>query len=765
MIGEDSFKEQINSIILLYSDGNVSEALNLLKVLIKKNPNEPILFNISGVCYKEIAKFNEAIESFERAIELKPDYIEAIYNLGLTFQELGNTNNAIKFYHKAITLKPDYAEAHNNLGVIYKDLGEIDNAIKNYKKAIHYRDDYSEAHNNLGNALKESGQLNASVDCYQRALEIEPLSSEINYNLGNIFKDLGKKNDAIKFYQKALIIQPDNIDAYNNIGISFLELGQLNDAIKSYEKALVMMPDKAELYNNIGITYYKLGQLNIATKFYNKALKLQPNYADAYANNGTALKDLNRLNEALSNYESAITENPNLDFILGDVLHTKMHLCIWDNFLDNLNKLTQKINNSEKVIYPFPLTALIDDPKIQRKTIETFVIKRYPENKILSKIKFYKNHKKIRVGYFSSDFRDHPVSSLTAGLYEMHNRNEFEIHAFSYSSNIKDEMNLRIKEGVDYFHDVHIKSYQEVTNLSRSLEIDIAIDLGGFTSDSRTEIFAMRVAPIQLSYIGYLGTMGANYYDYLMADQTLIPEESKKFYSEKIAYLPCYQMNDSKLTLPGSIFTRKDLNLPEEVFVFCCFNNTFKITPDTFDSWARILKSVEGSVMMIYVENESAKINLIKEIEFRGVDSKRLIFGEHLPKSEYLSRYLNVDLFLDTFPYNAGTTASDALRMGLPVLTCIGNSFASRLGASIINGINLPELITNNQEQYETFAIDLANNPKKLKTLKDKLLKNLSIEPLFNTPLLTKNLESAFLKMYKRSKNGLEPDHIYIEQT
>jgi predicted O-linked N-acetylglucosamine transferase (SPINDLY family) len=273
----------------------------------------------------------------------------------------------------------------------------------------------------------------------------------------------------------------------------------------------------------------------------------------------------------------------------------------------------------------------------------------------------------------------------------------------------------------------------------------------------------MAAAPIQISYIGFLGTMGAHYYDYLVADQTIIPEKNQKYYSEKIAYLPNYQVNDSKQSPPEIIFTRKDLGLPETGFVFCCFNNTYKFTPTTFDGWGRILEQVKGSVLLIYTANESAKINLAKEIVLRGIDSSRLIFGEHLPKPEYLARYRVADLFLDTLPYNAGTTASDALRMGLPVLTCMGNSFSSRVAASVINAINLPELITTTQEQYESLAIELATHPEKLKIIKDKLAHNLSTAPLYDTPLFTQHLESAYLTMYDRYQQGLEPDHIYVE--
>ncbi len=409
------------------------------------------------------------------------------------------------------------------------------------------------------------------------------------------------------------------------------------------------------------------------------------------------------------------------------------------------------------------MIGLIDDPDLQRKVTEIFVNKHHPKNRDLPIIALYPKQKKIRIGYFSCDFHEHPVAALTAELYEVHDRNHFEIHAFSYGPDTEDKMNLRIKAGVDHFHDVRAMPHKDVAMLARSLEIDIAVDLGGFTQDARTGIFAMSAAPIQVSYIGYIGTLGANYYDYLVADQTMIPKEKQQHYSEKIVYLPSFQVNDSTQPPPSTSLTRQDVGLPETGFVFCCFNNNFKITPTTFDSWGRILEKVKDSVLLIYADNESAQINLSKEITLRGIDPSRLIFGKRLSKSEYLARYRVADLFLDTHPYNAGTTASDALRMGLPVLTYLGSSAVSRHAASILNALNLPELITTTLEEYESLAIELATDPEKLKIIKDKLVSNLSTAPLYDTSLFARNLESAYSMMYDRYQRGLEADHIYVK--
>jgi predicted O-linked N-acetylglucosamine transferase (SPINDLY family) len=720
---------EINSVIALYSNGHIQEALGAVETLTKSYPNDPLLYNISGICYKTIGKLDEAVKSFKKALTIKSDYAEVHYNLGVTFQELGQLDAAVKSYEKALAIKPDYTNACNNLGVTLQELGQLDAAVKSYEKALAIKPDFADACNNLGITLKKLGQLDAAVKSYEKALAIKPDFAEAHNNLGNVLNDLGQLDAAVKSFEKAVTLKPSYAEAFNNLGNALKEVDQLDAAVKSYEKAIVIKPD----------------------------------YAEAYHNHGNVLFSLKRLDEALACYERAIALNPEVNFLLGNLIHTKMHLCIWNDLPNRLNELTIKINNGDNVTHPFPILALIDDPEIQRKTAEIFANKKYSKNHDLPEIGLYPKHKKIRIGYFSADFREHPVSALTAELYEVHDRNQFEIHAFSYGPDTKDKMNLRIKAGVDYFHEVRTMSHKDVALLARSLEIDIAVDLGGFTQDARTGIFAMSAAPIQISYIGYLGTIGADYYDYLIADQTLIPEQNQKYYSEKIAYLPSYQVNDSTQSPPEIIFTRQDLGLPKEGFVFCCFNNTFKITPTSFDSWGRILEKVDGSVLLIYADNESAQINLTKEITARGIDPNRLIFGKRLSKSEYLARYQVADLFLDTHPYNAGTTSSDALRMGLPVLTCIGHSFASRMGASVISALNLPELITTTEEEYESLAIELATKPEKLKIIKDMLAKNLPTAPLYDTPLFTRHLESAYLTMYDRYQRGLDADHIYVK--
>jgi predicted O-linked N-acetylglucosamine transferase (SPINDLY family) len=398
------------------------------------------------------------------------------------------------------------------------------------------------------------------------------------------------------------------------------------------------------------------------------------------------------------------------------------------------------------------------------KTAEISVNEKYPQSHVLSKIERYQKHKKIRIGYFSGDFHNHATMHLMAELFECHDKVFFELIAFSFGPDKQDQWRQRVFLCFDKFLDVRLKSDREISLLARKMEIDIAIDLKGYTRNCRPNIFAKGCAPIQVSYLGYPGTMAANYMDYLIADRTLIPDEKKHHYLEKIVYMPnSYQVNVSNRSISKTSLLRHELGLPSTGFVFCCFNNTYKITPSTFTGWMRILKAVEDSVLWLFENNNNTTKNLKKEAMKFGINEDRFVFATHMPVEEHLNRIKQADLFIDTLPYNAHTTASDALRMGLPVLTCVGNSFASRVAASLLNAVNLPELITTTQEQYELLAIQLATHPEKLKIIKDKLVNNLPTAPLYDTPLFTRQLESAYLTMYDRYQQGLDPDYIYVE--
>ena len=778
--------------------GELKLAIEMFKKCVLLKPDYAEVHNNLGLTFLQLNNLDDASVSFKNATNYMPNFFEAYYNHAIVLKKMGSLDDAIKSYEKVIEIKPNYAEAHNNLGTILMDLGKLDSAKKRYQEAIEIRPDFAEAYNNLGNLLKNLGKLQEAISEFQRAIDLNANFAEAHFNIGTSLIELGENSLAIESFKKALSVKPDYAEAQNNLGNAFKEHGQLNTSIECYKKAIRLNNNYAEAHNNLGLALMSLGRiddalfhLKIALKinpdyifannnfgsllsklgkfsesisFYQKAISLDSNFFEAYSNLGNSLKYLKRHDESLAAYERSYEINPEAKYSLGNIAHSKLHLSKWNNLDKQIKTLKNKILNNERVIVPFPLLAIIDDPELHKNAAQIYIDDKYPVNLDLPKIGLYSRHKKIRIGYFSPDFRVHPVANLTAELYEIHDRSKFEVYAFSFGPDTGDEMNLRIKAGVDYFHDVRSMSHKEVASLSRSLELDIAIDLGGFTQDTRTEIFAMQAAPIQVNYLGYSSTMGADYMNYIIADKTLIPENKQKYYSEKIVYLPdSFMVNDTKNKISKRIFTRQEVGLPEKGFVFSCFNHHYKITPIVFESWMRILTKVDESVLWLSDGNTTGIDNLKKEARKNNIDESRLIIAPRLDlREDHLNRIKLADLFLDTLPYNAHATTSDALQVGLPVLTQIGESFASRVAASLINSVDMPELITESQKEYEELAIELATSPDKLNAIKDKLQVKLISSPLYNTPLYTKHLEAAYLVMYERYQERLEPDHIYV---
>jgi len=742
---------------------NMQSAIISYKKVLLLKPNFAELHNNLGVIFQGIGEIDVALLHFEDAVRIMPEFAEGHNNLGNVYKELKQLDRAMDCYENAAAFDPPLADAYFNIALILHEQKKIKKAIVAYKKVIAINPDFYKAHNNLGMAFKELEQSESAMKSYEMAISINPSYDEAHNNLGSLLNDLGMPYEAVESYQKAIIINQGNADTHNHFAITLMQLGKLNESIESYKKAIAINPNYEEAHNNLGVALNRVGQFEEAIKSYKKALSIEPEYAEAYYNLGNVMRDLNQMDQAVSNYEYAINLKPGIDYNFGDLFHTKMYLCIWDNFFNDLEELIKKINDNEKVITPFALTSLIDNSQLQLKNSKAYAKKICSQSSTLSTIKNYSNHAKIRIGYFSADFREHPVSDLSAELYELHDRNQFEIYAFSFGPDTQDEMNLRIKAGVDKFYDVRMMSNKDIVILSRSLEIDIAVDLGGFSANHRPEIFAMSLAPSQVGYLGFTYTMGTNFIDYIIADRTVIPKDKQIHYSEKIAYLPdCYMVNDTKITVSKKTVSKKDAGLPSDSFIFCCFNNYYKINPIVFGSWMKILSKVKGSILWIPEGNITAMNNLKKETERHGIDKNRLFFAPRLTlKEDHLNRLQLADLFIDTFPFNAHTTCSDALRVGLPVLTCIGESFTSRVASSLINSVNLPELITTSQEHYESLAIKLATDSKKLKVIKDKLKKNTATSSLYDAELLTKQIETVYLNIYNTSQKGLEFNHIY----
>lgn len=741
------------------------DALNEYKISINKNLNIVDSLYNSGLIFQKQNNRKEAIKYYKRVLEINPRHTEALNNTGNILMEMGLTDEAIKTYNNIIVINDKNADAYNNLGNALLSQNKIDDAIFCFDKAIEIDGNYKYAFNNKGNALNEKNLIEEAIISYRKAVLIDECYIDAINNLGGALSKKAEYEDALVLFDQALNIQPNNFIAHYNKGVIYQKINNTKKAIEFYKNAISFNENYTEAYNNLGILLHSINELNEAITCFQNAIKINEKYTDAYNNLGNVFQHLKKYEEALNCFIKVLNLEPEYEYVQGIILHLNNQLCNWTDYKNSMRDLREKLSNSQRVAPSFPVLSFYDSPYIQKIASHTWVSAKCPVNKSLGSILRSQSKAKIRIGYFSADFHNHATAYLMADLFESYSRDQFEIVAFSFGPDKQDEMRQRLTQAFTQFLDVRNMSDEEVAKLSRQMQIDIAVDLKGFTHNERAGIFSYRCAPIQVNYLGYPGTMAAEYIDYIIADPTLIPPESKQFYSEKIVYLPnSYQVNDTKRKLSDKVFTKAELGLPETGFVFCCFNNNYKITPDTFDGWMRLLRAVDGSVLWLFEDNATAASNLRKEAEARGVSQSRLVFAQRMPLPEHLARHRVADLFLDTLPYNAHTTASDSLWAGLPVLTLMGESFAARVAASLLNAIELPELITHTQEEYETRAIELATKPKLLAELKQKLAKNKLTTPLFNTTLFTKHIESAYKAMYDRYQNDLPPDHIYVPE-
>ncbi len=722
-----------------------------------------------------LTKFQQAVALFqtgqlsqaqaicEKILKIQPKNFEALHMSGLIAIQLNNLPKGVELIGKAIKINPHNADCHVDLGFALQQLRQLDAALASYDKAVAIMPSYVSAYYNRGLVLQELKQFDTAVASYDKAIAIKPDHAMAYVNRGAALKELKQFDAALASYDRAIALQPGNANAHYNRGIVLQELQQYLGAVASYDKAIAIKPDHAMAYVNRGAALKELQQLDAALASYDRAIAIKPDHAMAHVNRCAVLNDLKQYSAALDCYDKAIAINPGYAYLYGSRLHTKMLQCNWAGIDNEFNELITRIKRGEKATYPFSALAITDDLSIQRQAAEILLKDKHPANVSLGNMPKRSRGAKIRIGYYSADYHNHATTYLMAELFEHHNKDNFELIAFSFGPDKNDEMRKRVCGAFDQFIDVRNQTDTNVALLSRKMAIDIAVDLKGLTQHGRPGIFSYRAAPVQVNYIGYPGTVGAEYIDYIVADKTLIPETSKQFYAEKVVFLPnSYQVNDSKRVISDKQFTRTELGLPQDAFVFCCFNNNYKITPDTFDVWMRILKQTEGSVLWLLEGNPTVVHNLGKEAEARGVRRERLIFAGRMPLAEHLARHRLADLFLDTLPYNAHTTASDALWAGLPVLTCVGKAFASRVAASLLNAIHLPELITQTQPDYEALALELASQPDKLQAIKSKLEDNRLTTPLFDCKLFTKHIEKAYAEMYERYLADLPPEHIYI---
>ena len=718
-----------------------------------------------GILRQQQGRHQEAVALIASALKADPNHAQAHYNLGIALMAVKRSSEAIASYDKAIALRPDYAEAHYNRGNALLAVKRAEDALASYDRAIALRPDHPPAHANRGNALALLKRPVDALASYDKATALAGNDPAAHFNRANVLLDLERAEEALTAYDKALALKPDHGKAHHHRALALMRLRRVEQALASYERAIALDRHNAEIHCNRGLALFELGRVEEAVASHDKAIALKPDHAAAHYERGNALMQLGRFKDALVSYQRTATLLPDHEYALGAGAYAALNACDWSQFDAMAHDVRTHVAENRSVIQPTNVLCYGGDPSLELQAARSFGhdrVKVAPE--ALWKGAVWRNDK-IRVAYLSADFRRHAVAHLIVGLMERHDRSRFELIGVSFGVDDASELRTRLVACFDQFIDVRTKSDQEVARLIAELRVDIAVDLMGYTKDSRPGILAFRPAPSQVSYLGYPSTMGVSFIDYIMADATIIPADRQRFFTEKVVTLPdCYQPHDDERTVASRTPSRAELGLPPHGFVFCAFHNSWKITPPLFDVWMRLLRGVEGSVLWLSRYGSEVEANLRRAAAARGIDPARLVFAGRLPRmADHLARHRAADLFLDTLPYNAHATANDALWAGLPVLTCAGESFAGRVAASLLEACGLPELATHSLDEYETLALRLAREPSLLGDLRQRLEQNRSTCRLFDNDRLRQNIEKAYTTMWELWQRGEGPRSFSVD--
>mgnify|MGYP001555641541 CR=1 FL=1 len=771
--------------------GDFQVAIELIGHAIELDPRNANYHCNLGNALMAAGQLQAAEASYQRALERKRDFPLAHFNLATLQSRAGQTDAAVAGYERAIQLLPGFAEAHYNLALIRQNQSDWSAAAAGYQKTLQLRQDHADAWNNLGLVLKEQGSLTEAIECHRRSIQLRPNNPEALNNLGVAYRDLREVGRSIECYTQALRLKPDFAAAYNNLGNLLLSMGRPSDAVTCLKRAIELQPGFAEAYTNLGAALQDQRKLHEAADCLRTALQLNPSDATAMQSLGNVVRDEGNTSEAIACYRQSLALNPECLPALCQLVHQLQHLCTWDDLTPLIDQAIQSVaaearNTNQPPLSPFAfLTMPIATSSEQQQrcaarwaayntrtvvktdrtcwTIATDSLTSNaptPESSGDNGIETRSaaTPSRIRVGYLSADFRAHPVAELIVELFEAHDRQCFEVTGYSYGPDDGSAIRQRIVSAFESF--VDLRETPLADSIQRIIDdrIEILVDLTGFTQHSRTEIPASRPAPILVNYLGYPGTMGADFIDYIMVDEFIVPADRQPFYSENLVHLPgCYQVNDTQRTIDPRTPTRRECGLPVEGFVFCSFNSNYKITPAVFEVWMSLLNETPSSVFWLLESNQQAPANLRLEAERRGVDPRRLVFAPRLPLPTHLARHQLADLFLDTFPVNAHTTASDALWAGLPVLTLSGETFVSRVAGSLLTNLGLPEMITTSLDDYHLRALELARNPQQLQALRQRLWDNRKTSSVFDIRQAARAIEQAYKRMHRIWLDGEPP--------
>ena len=748
--------------------GQSAEAVDLLGRVAALKPHSPDAQTNHGIALHAIGRIEEALACHDRAIAVRTDHAEAHYNRAGALKALGRIEEALAAFERTLSIRPDHVAALNNRALVLQLLGDCEGAVASCDRALELRPDHAEAWINRGNALKALGRLDEAVHSYDRAIALRPGFAIVHDNRGLALHGLGRLEAALESFDRAVALDASLPQGWGNRGDVLQALHRFEAALASYDHALARSGGNADLHHNRGLALHELKRFEEAVASQDRAIALAPDHAAAWSSRGMALRKLGRFDEAVPSLDRATALDPRLDFALGMALHVRMLACDWAGFEALRARVDEGVRAQARCAEPFGYQGVCDDEGLLQIAARTYSGARHPRRVLESaqppdvmtpvSPEAGEAKRRIRLAYLCGEFRQQATSVLMVQTWEHHDRERFELIALDNGWDDGSPMRRRIERAFDAVIDISRMSDDAVAQWVVARGVDILVNLNGFFGHHRNGVFALKPAPLQVNYLGFPGTMGADYMDYIIADRVVIPPDSRRFFDEQVVYLPgSYQANDSHREIAHGAVSRLQCGLPESGFVFCCFNNNYKILPRQFDVWMRILRSVEGSVLWLIEDNATAARNLRREAASRGVDPVRIVFASRVSLPEHLARHRLADLFIDTLPYNAHTTASDALWAGLPVLTCVGHSFAGRVAASLLHAIGLPELVTTCESDYEAEAIGLARDPARLGAIRARLAARRANAPLFDAHGHARHLEAAYCTMQARRLAGLSP--------
>ncbi|HWY63893.1 MAG TPA: tetratricopeptide repeat protein [Rhizomicrobium sp.] len=764
-ISPDQLPAWMNYGMALQAAGRAEEALAAFDRALAMQPHMAEGLYNRGVALSDLQRFEVAVESYDRALALQPEMIAAHVNRGVALAAMCRFDDAVAGYDRALAMQPSNIPALFHRGLAHRAAQRPAAALADYDRVLALNPAHMDARYNRGIAMMDLERAEEALACFDAVMPAYQANAEMLSNRGVALWNLKRPAEALESYERAIALEPDFAGAWGNRGLALRDLARHDEAVASFDMVLQLEPNNAVALNSRGNVLRDKKNYDAAIESYSRAIKLRPDYAESLINRGYTWWALKSFEAGTADVERGLALEPDYPYGRGELMHMRMYSADWHDFDRRKAELETLVRAGKQVVQPFIFEAIAETPADAQACSRIWREKRYPEIAgAPHDPATRKRAEKIRIGYLSGEFRHQATAILMAGLYERHDREQFEVVAVSAGPSDLSPMRARLEKAFDRWIDIANLSDQDAADVIRDAEIDILVSLNGYFGEARMGVLARRPAPVQVNYLGFPATLGAPYIDYIIADRTVIPPSDQRFYDEQVVTLPdSYQANDDRGRDMTATPSRAEAGLPENAFVFCNFNNAYKLTPSTFAAWMRILKQVDGSVLWLLESNAPFPENLRREAEKHGVAAERLIFAPDLSTPAHLARLQLADLSLDSLPYNAHTTASDALWVGVPLVTCRGTTFPGRVAASLLLAAGLPELITEDAADFEALAVRLAKDPERLKALRDRLVQNKGSCALFDTDRLRKHIEAAYRTMWDRWLAGQSPQGFAVQ--